>query len=147
MDLTPADTSSLVTCSLASAIQHRHHRATELVVSHHPTPTEIAVLREQAASFDLVVVGTLNAYAQTEQPALVEALLGSGTPVIVVAMRMPYDLQVFPAAPTYLCSYSLLEPSMEAVAQLLFGEIAPAGRLPVSIPGLYPVGHRAEISR
>jgi beta-N-acetylhexosaminidase len=145
VDLTPADTSSLVACTLAAAVQHRHSRVTEIVVSHQPTATEIAAVREQAARFDLVVVGTLNACAQSEQPALVEALLAGDAPVVVVAMRMPYDLQAFPAAPTYLCSYSLLEPSLEAVARIMFGEVTPSGRLPVSIPGLYPVGHRAEV--
>jgi beta-N-acetylhexosaminidase len=71
----------------------------------------------------------------------VQAVLQTGIPTIVAALRMPYDLAAFPNAPTYLCAYSLLEPSMQALAQVLFGRSAPAGRLPVGIPGLCPRGH------
>lgn len=141
VDLTPADTSSLVDCALAR-VMRRHAQVTEFKVAHHPSPAEIAALRQQVLDYDVVIVGTINAYAQAEQPALVNELLMTGIPVIVVALRMPYDLQAFPAAPTYLCSYNILEPSMEALAQVLWGEIPPLGRLPVSIPGLYPLGHR-----
>lgn len=38
----------------------------------------------------------------------------------------------YPAAGTHLCSYSILEPSCEAVAAVCFGELPAAGRLPVS---------------
>jgi beta-N-acetylhexosaminidase len=59
-------------------------------------------------------------------------------------MRLPYDLMAFPSAPTYLCTYSVLEPSMQALAAVLFGQLQPQGRLPVSIPGLYPRGHLSQ---
>jgi beta-N-acetylhexosaminidase len=62
-------------------------------------------------------------------------------PAVAVALRLPYDLQAYPAAPAYLCAYSILEPSMDAVAKALFGRIHCQGRLPVTIPGLYPAGH------
>jgi beta-N-acetylhexosaminidase len=57
---------------------------------------------------------------------------------------MPYDLAVFPEANTYLCTYSLQEPSMHALARVLSGESRASGRLPVSIPGIYPRGYREE---
>lgn len=143
-DLTPADTSSQVTCRLADAIRRRHTRTIDFTLSHQSTETDIVALRQEISDYDLVIVGTLNAYTQAEQAALVNVLLASDLPMIVVAMRMPYDLQAFPTAPTYLCSYSILEPSMEAVAQVLWGERPASGRLPVSIPSLYPVGHQVE---
>jgi len=55
--------------------------------------------------------------------------------MVVVALRLPYDLMVFPDAPVYLCTYSILEPSMHALAKVMFGDLRPFGRLPVSIPG------------
>ena len=57
-----------------------------------------------------------------------------------VALRTPYDLARYPSAPVYLCSYGILPPTMDALADALFG--APiTGRLPVAIPDLYPLGH------
>jgi beta-N-acetylhexosaminidase len=54
---------------------------------------------------------------------------------------MPYDLSAYPTAPTYACTYNILPPSMDALARALLGHIPFAGQLPVSIPGLYPIGH------
>jgi beta-N-acetylhexosaminidase len=56
-------------------------------------------------------------------------------------LRLPYDLSVFPEADTYFCTYSILEPSMRALAKALFGKIKFEGRLPVSIPGLFALGN------
>ena len=68
------------------------------------------------------------------QAELVKKLIKQGTRVITVALRMPYDLAVYPAASTYVCTYSILPPSMEALAEALFGRIAFTGSLPVTIP-------------
>lgn len=140
-DLTPADTSSRFVCGLADAVRRYHPSVTDYIVSHHPTESEIAAVREQALECDLILVGTLNAFAQPEQAALVHVLVETEVPLIAIAMRMPYDLQAFPNVQTYLCTYSLHEPSMEAAAQALWGEIPIRGRLPTSIPGLFSVGH------
>jgi len=141
-NLTPADTSSSVQCTLPDALRRRHVAVVEFAVAHHPTDAEIDGLKKQVHRFDAIVIGTLNAFMQDEQPALVKAMLATGAPTVVVAMRMPYDLVKFPAAPTYLCGYSLLSPTMEAVAKVLFGEISAQGTLPVSIPTIHLAGWR-----
>jgi beta-N-acetylhexosaminidase len=68
--------------------------------------------------------------------------------VIVVAVRDPYDIAYFDAAPTYLATYGSAAVSMESLAKVLYGEIKPTGKLPVDIPvagqpltPLYPFGH------
>jgi beta-N-acetylhexosaminidase len=62
--------------------------------------------------------------------------LQRGLPRIVVALRLPYDLAAFPEVSTYLCTYSIVEPSMQALAKSMFGFAEFRGRLPVTIPGL-----------
>ncbi|MGB7859041.1 MAG: glycoside hydrolase family 3 protein, partial [Acidimicrobiia bacterium] len=74
------------------------------------------------------------------QADLVKRLLATRTPTVVVAMRTPYDLASYPTAGTYVCSYGILEPSVDALVRALFGEPM-TGRLPVAVPDLYPVGH------
>jgi beta-N-acetylhexosaminidase len=71
---------------------------------------------------------------------MVKFLLTTGKKVVLVALRLPYDLAAFSEAPAYLCTYSLLEPSLRALAKGLFGEMRFSGKLPVSIPGIAPVG-------
>lgn len=133
-DLTPADTSSYIVPRLAHALRPHHAHVDEIIIPLDPSAAEIATLHEQARPYDLVIVGTINAYTHAGQAALVNALLDSGVPTIAVALRMPYDLQAFPRVPTYLCTYSIQPPAMDALAQALFGLSPFLGRLPVSIP-------------
>lgn len=131
-DLTPADTSSLVVPQLASAVSRYHPRVDEVMMAMNPDDAEVRAIADRLAGCDLAIVGTINATAG--QAALVNALIGRGTPVIAVAMRMPYDLAAYPAVSTYACSYSILPPAMDAVAAALWGKAPFPGRLPVSIP-------------
>ncbi len=145
-DLTPADTSSYVTPALAAALRHYHPAVVEFRIPLDPNEGEIADLRARLADFDLVVIGTINAGGHIGQAALVNALLADGTSTVAVALRLPYDLQAYPTAPTYLCTYSILELSMTALAGALWGIQPCTGRLPVSIPDLYPLGHGLGIA-
>jgi beta-N-acetylhexosaminidase len=81
-----------------------------------------------------VILGTINATAHPGQAELVKKLVRQGTRMITVALRMPYDLAAYPEASTYICTYSILPPAMEALAEALFGRVPFAGTLPVTIP-------------
>ena len=137
-NLTPADTSAYVECDLAAALREFSPAAVDAIeYSSDPSDAEISTLCNQLKAYDVVILATVNAFAQPGQAALVNALLERAIPTVVLALRMPYDLMRFPTAPTYLCTYSALEPSIQAAAAVLFGQTEPTGRLPVSIPGLY----------
>lgn len=142
IDLTPADTSSYVIPRLAQALRQFHPYVREFVTPFAPLEADIAALLPQLTGCDLVIIGTINAFAVPGQAELVRTILRAGIPTIVAALRMPYDLAAFPEAPAYLCSYSILEPGMHALARALFGRAGFPGRLPVSIPDLYVAGHR-----
>jgi len=141
LDLTPADTSSYVLPELAKALRAYYSNVEEFIVPHAPQEQDIAALLEQVRGYDILVLGTLNAFAQPGQAALARALLKTGIPTVVAALRMPYDLMAFPEAPTYLCAYSILKPSMHALAKAVCGQADFQGHLPVSIPGLFATGH------
>jgi beta-N-acetylhexosaminidase len=145
LDLTPADTSSYVIPALAEALRRYHQDVTELILPHSPQEQDITAALQQVRSTDIVILGTLNAFSQPAQAVLARLMLRSGSPVVIAALRMPYDLAAFPEAPTFLCNYSILEPSMRALARALFGQARFQGRLPVSIPGLYSVGHAQDL--
>ncbi len=132
-DLTPADTSSYVRLSIAAALRRFHPQVEEFVVQVNPPEKQVQEAYNFAAGCDLVIAGTINAREHPGQAALVNALLQQGPPTIPVALRMPYDLEAYPAAPVYLCTYSILPPAIEALAEALFGEIPLRGRLPVSV--------------
>jgi beta-N-acetylhexosaminidase len=139
IDLTPADTSSMVEPGLAKAVQGHQPATTEMIVGHEPTGSEIANVLTAVRDHDLVIVGTIE--AGKPQAALVDALIASGTPTVTVALRTPYDLARYPSASTHLCTYGIHPSSMKALADALFGTAPIDGRLPAAVPGLYPVGH------
>lgn len=129
-DLTPADTSSYVSPQLAPAVRRHHARVDEFVMPMNP---DVAALRDQVRGYDLVIVGTINANVHVAQAALVDALVKDGVRVITVALRMPYDVSAHAAAPTCACTYSILPPSMDAIADALWGKIRFRGKLPVTV--------------
>ncbi|MEH1168457.1 glycoside hydrolase family 3 protein [Micromonospora sp. CPCC 205539] len=119
-----------------------------------PSDAVIASTAAQAAEHDLTVVlvnkawDTAVADPRATQRRLVAALLGTGKPVIVVAVRDPYDIAYLPGVTTYLATYSYTRAAMDALVRALHGELSPSGRLPVTIPTaegagtvLYPYGH------
>jgi beta-N-acetylhexosaminidase len=68
-------------------------------------------------------------------PQLVQNLIDTKKPVVLVAMGNPYLLRSFPKADAYLATYSTVAPSEISAVRALFGAIAVSGKLPVTIPG------------
>jgi beta-N-acetylhexosaminidase len=140
-DLTPADTSSMVMPTLASALRRRLAGVDEILLPAALREADIAGLGERLATFDLLIVGTFSAHLQPAQAALALAVIASGKPTVTVALRTPWDLLAYPSARTHVATYGILPPSMEALAAALLGEAPFGGRLPVEILGLHPRGH------
>jgi beta-N-acetylhexosaminidase len=78
---------------------------------------------------------------------LINDLAADEVPLIVISFGSPYFLKHFPDVDVYICAYRKAAPAQTAAARALFGEIGFQGRLPVSIPGLYPVGHGIIMNR
>ncbi|MGY0002395.1 glycoside hydrolase family 3 protein [Micromonospora sp. I033] len=119
-----------------------------------PSDAVIAATAAQAREHDLTVVLVNKAWDTTvtdpgaTQQRLVAALLAAGKPVVVVAVRDPYDIAHLPGVTTYLATYSYTRAAMDALVRALHGELSPSGLLPVTIPTadgagtvLYPYGH------
>jgi beta-N-acetylhexosaminidase len=72
---------------------------------------------------------------------LIRELSWAKRKTLVVSFGSPYFLRHFPEVDGYLCLYRNTAQAQEVAARAVCGEIDIEGRLPVSIPGLYPVGH------
>jgi beta-glucosidase-like glycosyl hydrolase len=72
---------------------------------------------------------------------LVKQLAAGPAKIVVLSFGSPYFLRHFPEVDAYLCLYRNTAQAQEVAAKAIFGEIDIEGRLPVSIPGLYPAGH------
>lgn len=128
--------------------------ATQALVAHGLSATPLAgATPEQAAAaaadVDAALVFTSSSGFRTpaSQVAMVRALAETGTPVIHVSLRNPYDVVHVGAVASSLAAYGNSDCNLEAVAGALAGDVSLRGTLPVPIPTAdgtgetYPLGH------
>jgi beta-N-acetylhexosaminidase len=58
----------------------------------------------------------------------------------------PYAPMSVPELPAMLLTYDFSDIAEESAVKALNGEIAVSGRLPIALPGLFPVGHGLQRS-
>ncbi len=110
---------------------------------------KLAEALSAASSADLVVAALFSSLRSGKgtvdldpgQVEFIRQLKTSGVPVVALSFGSPYFLRHFPEVDGYLCLYRNTQETQELAAMALTGEIRISGRLPVSLPGLYPRGH------
>ncbi|MFJ9863324.1 glycoside hydrolase family 3 protein [Streptomyces sp. NPDC101165] len=144
----PSGTTGPPTSVLATALTELGFTATALSTGTAPSETTIAKAVAAARDADAVVVGTYNVTAGSTQQTLAEQLVATGTPVVAVAIRNPYDVAQLRSAKAYLATYSWTDVELRAAARVIAGRVNPRGRLPVPVQRaddptqvLYPLGH------
>ncbi len=111
------------------------------------TPELYQTVLQRAAAYDVILVptylGVRSGSGQIglpeKQRAFLDDLIVTGKPVVLIAFGNPYmalGLRHQPAA--YLAAYGAADASQKAVAQALLGQSHIDGKLPVTIPSLYP---------
>jgi len=110
---------------------------------------KIAALAESARGADAILVALFSRLEDRKgtaglnpgHAALVRELASSGKTMAVLSFGSPYFLGEFPAAACYVCAYRNSPEAQRTAAAAVFGEVGFSGRLPVSLPGLFPRGH------
>jgi beta-N-acetylhexosaminidase len=105
--------------------------------------------RAQAMNSDIVILALFSSLRTSKGSVdllpkhidLVRELAWAGKKTVAISFGSPYFLKHFPEVGAYVCLYRNTGPAQDAAARAIFGEIDTPGRLPVSIPGLYPIGH------
>jgi beta-N-acetylhexosaminidase len=128
--------------------------ATDAVeVSDRSTPNELDLVRAMAAKYDAIIAGVFVRASSGSgridlAPSIVRLLQevsrGSsrrGQPMAAVFFGSPYAAASVPDIPAMLLTYDLSDLAEASAVRALAGEIPLSGRLPIAIPGLFPVGH------
>jgi beta-N-acetylhexosaminidase len=101
-----------------------------------PKSNDIASLLPIAQDGRTVIVATSDVAKNRQQIDLVNALTKARVPLIVIAMRSPYDTLYMKNVPTYLAVYGAPPPTLDALVGVLHGRTRAQGRLPVELPEL-----------
>jgi beta-N-acetylhexosaminidase len=73
---------------------------------------------------------------QSDSALLAQILSVAPNKTVVVALGSPYLAQSFPQIQNYVCTFSNASTSEASAVRVLFGELKPKGRLPVTLPGI-----------
>ncbi len=113
------------------------------------SPETIDEIAAAAAGATHIVVASAlrSAVVKPSHARLLERLAAIGPPVVFISFGSPYLLAEIPDVAVYVCTYGTAASSLHAALGALFGEYPVRGKLPVSLPGLYPYGHGLEIPR
>ena len=124
---------------LVQSLRQRHANTQAIVLTEQTTPAEYEHLYQEARAASAILMVTVNALLAPQQAEVMHRLIATERPLIGLAVYSPYDLLAFPELGTYLVTYEYTQPAIAAAACVLFGEIQPQGKLPMSLPGLYPL--------
>lgn len=144
-------------CSLPADAGNPCGRNVETVVlDDRSTDAEIQIALERAKGADLVIA-SLYGRVRTGQARSVglpepgaqalSALISSKLPLIGISFGNPYLLQSFPELRTYVVAYGDMPSLQQAAARAVLGEIDITGKLPISLPGLYPRGTGIQLKK
>ena len=94
-----------------------------------------------AALYGRVRSGAKNSVGVPDAGAnILRELISNNKKVVGVSFGNPYILGAFPDLKTYLVAYGDMTTLQRAAARSLFGMLELNGKLPISLPGLYPRG-------
>ena len=120
-----------------------------MVLDDRSSDAEVQKTIESAARADVIIVsmygrvrsGQAGSVALPKPGArALNALLDRQRPLVGISFGKPYLLMNFPKLPAYLVAYGDMPSLQRSAANVLLGKIAVTGRLPISLPGLYPLG-------
>jgi beta-N-acetylhexosaminidase len=122
-------------------------------LSDRSTPNELALVEAMASRFDAVVIGIFVRAASASgrldlAPSIVRTLQNlarrakaRSQPLVAILFGNPYVALSVPELPAMLFTFDFSDHAERSAVRALAGEIPIGGHLPVSLPGLFELGH------
>ena len=139
--------------TLLPALKERWRDTEAVEISDATTPNELALVRSMAGRFDAMVAGVFvrasSGSGRLDLAAPVARLLQDlarasarrGQPMVTVFFGNPYVPLTVPELPAMLETYDFSDYAELSAVRAMAGEIPIGGKLPISLPGLFPLGH------
>jgi beta-N-acetylhexosaminidase len=129
-------------------LRELYPRAEQFSLYPESDPAEAAAALQALEGADLVVAAVFSrvrdskghAAVVTPHARLLRYAAALRIPTAVAAFGPPYFLAQFPEVDAYAAAFDYSEAAQTAAGEVFLGSVGARGRLPVTLPGLYPVG-------
>jgi len=130
-------------------LKKRWPNVTAVEISDRTTADEFDLVRGLARRADAIVASVFVRIASysgrmdlsERQVALLDGLSATNKPYVMVLFGNPYTATFVQKLPAMLLTYEAFDGMEAAAVRALAGEAPIAGRLPISLPGMFPIGH------
>ena len=131
-------------------MKKRWPNVTAVEISDKTTPSELDMVKVLARRADAVVAGVFVRIASysgrmdlsPQAVSLLEAVAADQQkPFVTVIFGNPYTAMALSKLPAQLLTYEFTDAMEAAAVRALAGEIAIGGKLPITLPDMYPFGH------
>lgn len=135
--------------TMVPELKRRWPNLTAVEITDRTTASEYELVRALSRRADAVIAGVFVRIASfsgrmdLSQPqiALLDSIAAQDKPFVTVCFGNPYTATFLPRLPAVLVGYEFSDFTERAAVKALAGEIAIGGKLPISLPGMFPVGH------
>jgi beta-N-acetylhexosaminidase len=122
-------------------------------VSDRTTPAELELVRAMAEGYDAIIAGVFVRAASSsgrldlapQVTGLLQDLARRGEraarPFVAAFFGSPYTPMFVPEIPAMLLTYDFSDYAESSAVKAIAGEIPISGRLPIALPGYFPLGH------
>jgi beta-N-acetylhexosaminidase len=139
--------------ALIPALKERWPNTEAVEISDRSTPSELDLVRAMAENYDAIVAGVFvrassaSGRLDLAPPVvrLMQDLARSSQqrqqPFAAAFFGNPYTPMFVPDIPAMLLTYDFSDYAEETAVKAIAGEIPIVGKLPIALPGLFPIGH------
>jgi beta-glucosidase-like glycosyl hydrolase len=152
--ITNGDDRAVVANAFVARMSRGGRKLETIVLDDRSSDQETQKALEMAKSADLVIASMYGRVrsGQVRSVGLPDAgarvlttLIEQKVKLLGISFGNPYLLQSFPGLKTYVVAYGDMPSLQQATARALLGEIDVVGKLPISLPGLYPRGTGVQV--
>jgi beta-glucosidase-like glycosyl hydrolase len=134
-------------------IRKRWPNTESIEVSDRTSQSELDLVRAMADNYDAVVAGVFVRASSGSgrldlAPPVVRLLQDlsrnserKGQPLVAAFFGNPYTPMFVPEIPSVLLTYDFSDYAEDSAVKAIAGEIPIGGKLPIALPGLFPIGH------
>ena len=147
--VTNGDDRTTIAKPFTSALKNAGVKVETVVLDERSTPAEMRKAADGAKSADVVIASLYGKVRSGKESSVglpepgrvvLKQLISEKKAIVGISFGNPYLLLNFNGLRTYIVTYGDMPALQQAAARALLGQIDVVGRLPISLPGLYPRG-------